>query len=59
MEICIDVNFVGERSSPWPFGSVTVEMKFHSDCKLHFTCAQFRLRQMHSTNVSVSIEVKY
>ena len=39
--------------------SVNVEVKFHLECRLCFPCAQFRLRQMHRANLSVSIEAKY
>ena len=39
--------------------SVKVEIKFHLECKLHFPGAELRLRQMHLTNLSESIEAKY
>ena len=50
---------IGQRSSPWPYNSVEVEMKFHLECKIHFPSSQLMLRKMHSTNVSESIEAKY
>ena len=31
-----DVTSVGQRSSPWTWNSVKVEIKFHLECKLHF-----------------------
>ena len=36
--------------------SVKVEQKFHLECKLRFPCAQLMLRQMHRTDVSLSIK---
>ena len=54
-----DVTSIGQRSSLSTCNSVKVEMKFHLECKLHFPSAQLMLRQMHSTNVSESIEAKY
>ena len=39
--------------------SVNVEMKCHLKCKLSFSSAQFMLRRMHWTNLSVSIEAEY
>ena len=38
---------------------VEVEMNFHLEWKLRFSFAQFRLRQVHWTGMSVSIEAKY
>ena len=51
-----DVTSVGQRSSLWTCNSVKVQIKFHLECKLCFPCAQFMLRQMHWSNLSVSIE---
>ena len=39
--------------------SVKIVIKFLVQCKLRFLCAQLIFRQMHSTNLSVSIEAKY
>ena len=57
--VAFDVTSIVQRSSPWPCNSVEVEMKFHLECKFHFSCAQLMLRQMHFANVSESIEAKY
>ena len=54
-----DVTSVGQRSSPWTCDLVKVELKFHLECKLHFLGAPLRLRQIHLTDVSESIEAKY
>ena len=45
-EICIWRHSVGQRSSPWLFESVKVEIKFLLERKLHFPCAQYRFRQL-------------
>ena len=55
----VDVLSVGERLPPWARDSVKFEIKFHHECKLRFPRAQFKLRKMHRTNLSVSIEAKY
>ena len=47
------------RWSAWPCNSVKIEIKFCLECMLCFPCAQIMLRQMHRTNLSVSIEAKY
>ena len=39
--------------------SVNVEIKFHLERKLSLPCAQFMLRQMHWTYLSVSIGARY
>ena len=54
-----DVTSIGQRSLPWTYNSVKVEIKFLLECKFHFPSAQLMLRQMHLTNVSESIEAKY
>ena len=44
-----DVTSVGQRSSPWSYDSVKIEIKFLFECKLRFSLAQFTLRQTHRT----------
>ena len=45
--------------SPWPCNPVKGEMKSHAECKLRFPCEQFRSRQTHRTNASVSMKAKH
>ena len=42
----------------WPCNSMKVDIKFHLECKLRFPFAQLLLRQIHLTNLSVSIDAK-
>ena len=55
-----DVTLVGQCSSPWPdVNSVDVEIKLTSSATMfRFPCAQFMLRQMHWTSLSVRIEAR-
>ena len=54
-----DVTSAGQRASPWQRNSVKVEMDCYVECKLRFSCAQFRLWQMHWTNLLVCIEAEF
>ena len=59
-QIRVDVTSVGQRLLQWSRNSVrNVEVEFQLEFKLCFRCAQFMLRQMHWTNLAVSIEPKY
>ena len=51
-----DVTSIGQHSSPCTCNSVKVEIQFHLEKKLYFPSAQLMLRQMHSKNLSESIE---
>ena len=53
-----EVTSVGQRSSPWPCKLNERQDEISTRMQAPFSCAQFILRQMHWTNVSVSIEAK-
>ena len=54
-----EITYLTSLPWSWTCDSVKVEIKLHVECKLHFPCAQLMLRQMHSTNLSESIDAKY